>query len=388
MVGTLSSSADAILMEKARLTAVSFGDLPGFHADNHSESWKVFRSSCAAIVSGQPELRQGRAPSNHHFVLARESVQAPEALDADDARTFYEKKFIPHLIEPLGSAEGTPSEPAFFTAYYRPEVPASLIRTSAFREPILARPTDLVTLPSFGDPSLPAGLTSARRTADDGFAPYPTRAEIDRGALGSSSKPIAFVEDAIEAFMIQVQGSARLRLQDGRAIDLTYAGRNGHPYASIGKMLLADNEIEPSEMSLDRLKNWVRRNGQELGNRGRNLLHRNPSFVFFSASTADETGPGPIGASGLPLTPLRSIAVDRHIWSYGLPFWIEAKLPGRNGVDFALDRTMVAQDTGSAIIGPARADLYFGSGTIAGQLAGGIRRAGRMFVFLPREDDA
>jgi len=255
-----------------------------------------------------------------------------------------------------------------------------------FREPILARPADLVTLPSSGDPSLPAGLTSARRTADGGLAPYPTRAEIDRGALGFRAHPIAYVEDAIEAFMIQVQGSARLRLPDGRAIDLTYAGRNGHPYASIGKMLLADNEIEASEMSLDTLKNWIRRTGQELGDAGRNLLHRNPSFVFFAASAATETSPGPIGAAGLPLTPFRSIAVDRHIWAYGVPFWIEAKLPWRDGAESTFVRTMVAQDTGSAILGPARADLYFGSGPIAGQLAGGIRHAGRMFVFLPRED--
>jgi membrane-bound lytic murein transglycosylase A len=382
----VSRSADPILLANARLTAVSFSKLSGFHADDHSESWKVFRSSCAAIISSQPELRQGRAPSQHQLALCKAAVLAPEALDAHDARGFYEKMFVPHLIEPLCRATDTPAEPAFFTAYYRPEVPASLVRTSVFREPILARPADLVTPPSSGDPVLPAGLTSARRTADGGLAPYPTRAEIDRGALGSRALPIAFVEDAIEAFMIQVQGSARLRLADGRAIDLTYAGRNGHPYASIGKMLLAENEIDSAAMSLDRLKNWVRRNGQELGDRGRNLLHRNPSFVFFASSVADETSPGPIGAAGLPLTPFRSIAVDRHLWAYGLPFWIEAQLPWQDGADSTFVRTMVAQDTGSAIIGPARADLYFGSGAIAGQLAGGIRHAGRMLVFLPRED--
>lgn len=375
-----------MLIGKARLTAVSFSKLPGFPADDHSESWKVFRSSCAAIISSQPELRQGRAPSRHQRALCEAAVAAPEVLDADDARRFYEKMFAPHLIEPIGSATCTAAEPAFFTAYYRPEVPASLVRTSMFREPILARPADLVTLPSSGDPSLPAGLTSAKRTANGGLAPYPTRAEIDRGALASCAHPIAFVEDAIEAFMIQVQGSARLRLPDGRAIDLTYAGRNGHSYASIGKMLVADHIIEPAAMSLDGLKNWVRRNGQELGDRGRNLLHRNPSFVFFSGAAADETSPGPVGAAGLPLTPFRSIAVDRDLWAYGLPFWIEAQLPWRNGAESPFLRLMVAQDTGSAIIGPARIDLYFGSGSLAGQLAGGIRHSGRMFVLLPRED--
>lgn len=371
---------------RARLTPVAFEHLSGFRADAHMESWATFLRSARHIVAGQPELRLGTPPSAALLNICRDAVSQPVGLDGPAIAAAYARYFTPHFIEPGDSPSATRAEPAFLTAYYRPEVAASLTPTPDFSEPIRARPADLVTLTSQDTLSDQPHLTSARRRPDGTLAAFPTRAEIDRGALGDGTQVVAYVADAIEAFMIQVQGSARLRLSDGSALDLAYAGRNGHPYVSIGKILVESGEISTEDMSLDRLKSWVRDNGQELGQRGRALLHRNPSFVFFAASEADHAALGPIGAAGVPLTENRSIAVDRSLWSYGLPFWIEGRLPWStpDATDFA--RLMIAQDTGSAILGPARADLYFGSGPKAGRLAGGLRHHARMFVFLPRGD--
>jgi membrane-bound lytic murein transglycosylase A len=298
--------ADPVVVEHARLTPLSFRDLPGFDDDDHAESWKAFRASCVAIAGGQTELRLGRGASLQHVRVCKEALILPEVPAIEAARAFYERAFTPCLIEPNDDQIGQAAERAFFTAYYRPEVAASLTRSPQFQEPIFGRPADLITLGSDGDDvTMPSGLTGARRAPDGRLAAYPTRSEIDMGALGPFGRPIAYAEDAIEAFMIQVQGSARIRLADGQRIDLTYAGRNGHPYVSIGKILIRSGEIAPSEMSLDVLKSWVRSNGQQLGEPGRKLLHRNPSFIFFSGAPADDNSPGSIGAAGVPLKTAR-----------------------------------------------------------------------------------
>jgi membrane-bound lytic murein transglycosylase A len=296
-----------------------------------------------------------------------------------EIRAYLEKDFAPYLVVPNAA-----QKLAFFTAYYRPEVRASLVPTDEFREPLLARPDDLVTLPpGRSSPSL-NGLSSARRRPDGALEPYLTRAQIDAGALGKRARPVAYVADAIEAFMIHVQGSARLVLGDKRSLDLTYAGRNGQPYTSIGKILIERGEIKLEDMSLERLKTWVRANGQDPGQAGRALLHANRSFVFFSATKAEEDAAGPTGAAGVPLTPRRSIAIDRSVWPYGLPFFVDANVPWEQSEPTPMQRLVVGQDTGTAIVGPARADLYFGDGAEAGRLAGSVRHHGRLFVLLPQ----
>ena len=184
--------------------------------------------------------------------------------------------------------------------------------------------------------------------------------------------------------MIHVQGSARVVLDDGSEVRLTYAGRNGSPYTSIGRLLVERGEVPLSEMSLARLKAWVRAAGQKPGQPGRSLMQENQSFIFFDMAPVTDPREGPTGGEGLPLTPLQSIAVDRTIWPYGLPFWIEGTLPWRSEQPERFGRLMIAQDTGSAILGPARADLYFGTGSEAGNRAGGIRHQADFFVLLPR----
>lgn len=363
------------------LQRATLGDLPGVFDDGLVAFWKSYLASCQAIVEDAPELRKAMQPGGAQRAACARALALGPGATGVEIRAYLEQGFAPYLIVPNAIEKR-----AFFTAYYRPEVRASLVRTEQFREPLLARPDDLVTLPA-GDsnPSL-NGLSSARRRPDGSLEPYPTRAQIDAGALGAQTRPVAYVADAIEAFMIHVQGSARLLLDDKRSLDLTYAGRNGQPYTSIGKILIARGDIKLEEMSLDRLKAWVRANGQDLGQAGRALLHANLSFVFFTATPADENSVGPIGAAGVPLTPHRSIAIDRSVWPYGLPFFVEADVPWRQSHATPMRRLVVGQDTGTAIVGPARADLYFGDGAEAGRLAGSVRHYGRLFVLLPLDD--
>ena len=336
----------------ARLRPVSFADLPGFAGDDHLAAFGAFLRSAQSIAAGGPELRAALpAPQSLRAICdaaLRETITTPA-----QARRFFETRFTPCAIE-------TGEEPpGFLTGYYEPVVCGSLARTPDFREPIFARPADL-----------------------DQLAPYPARAEIE--AMGTAHfQPIIWLADAIEVFMIQVQGSAAVDLPDGRRMRLTYAGRNGQPYSSIGRALIEAGEIAPDEMSLARLKRWVRDKGQAPGEPGRALLHRNRSYIFFSLDESPARATGPIGGAGAPLTPLRSVAMDRNLWPYGLPVFVDTLLPAEDGVLTPFQRLMVGQDTGSAILGPARLDLFMGSGDAAGAIAGNIRHRAGLYILLP-----
>jgi membrane-bound lytic murein transglycosylase A len=250
----------------------------------------------------------------------------------------------------------------FLTGYYEPIVEGSSLRTRNFTAPLLRRPDNLNSRP-----------------------PYPDRAAIEAGAIERHTAPIVWLRDRVEVFLVQVQGSARVRLEDGSLLRLVYAGRNGHPYTSIGRILIDSGEIAEADMSLATLKQWIRAHGQNPGDAGAMLMHRNKSYVFFSLHQECEPASGPIGGQGISLTALRSIAVDPAIWTYGLPFWIAADLPWRGSCPSPFRRLMIAQDAGSAITGPARADIFFGSGDDAGARAGDIRHAGDVVVLLPAE---
>jgi membrane-bound lytic murein transglycosylase A len=370
------------LLPAARLERLAFDDLDGFHSDDLKKSWSAFLQSCEAIIAETPHQRMGVPYFQEQRRISKAALDIGSEIDRAQARLFFETWFAPFLIVPHENADK--NKAAFFTAYYRPEVAASPIQTDEFSEPLFARPPDLVTLQAGQDLHDLVGLAAAQRLNDGRLVPFPTRSEIDSGFLEGMTDPIAFVADGIEAFMIHVQGSARLRFPNGQKVDLTYAGRNGRPYTSIGKIMIAEGEISLDDMSLDRLKAWVRENGQGRGQKGRALLHRNESFVFFSASPVLDETIEPVAAANVRLTAMRSIAVDRSLWPYGLPFWIEADIPWQDGAMFPFRQLMIAQDTGSAILGPARADLYFGTGDRAGILAGHIRHFGRMIVLMPK----
>lgn len=353
---------------------LTFAELPGWAQDDHAAALAVFTQSCRAMAASAPALRPGVAPSAG---LRRVCAEAPD-VRAADARAYFESRFTPWLVR------ATPGGDAFFTGYYEPEVEASLTQAPGFSAPLRARPADLVTWPPEAPPpGAPAGLAAARRLPDGALAPMPTRAAIEAGALGESAPPLAFVRDPVEAFMIQVQGSARLRLPDGRVARAVYAGRNGWPYTSIGRLLVTERGLAPEEVTLEKLKGWVRAAGQTPGEDGLALLHRNESFVFFRLDADAPADAGPIGAEGLRLTPLRSLAVDRTIWPYATPVWIDARVPWESETPTPLQRLLIAQDTGSAILGPARADIFHGSGALAGAHAGATRHRGRFVVLWP-----
>lgn len=359
----------------AVVSPVPFSALNGWREADFTGAWETFRASTSALVSEAPALRAAQKPSETLLGLARAVADRCDPATLADVREAFEALLQPLAIETAG----------FLTGYYEPVVDGSPVRTAAFTAPVLPRPDDLVTLaPGETRFGLRAGYAAACRRPDGTLETYPDRAELEARALGPDARVLVWLRDWTEVFLIQVQGSARVRLPDGRERRLVYAGRNGHPYTSIGRLLVETGAMPLEAMSLDALKAWVRRNGQEPGDRGRSLMQRNKSYVFFGLEpAADDLGP--IGGAGLPLTPGRSIAVDRALWAYGLPFWIESEQPVPGFGPEPLRRLFVAQDTGSAIVGPARADLFMGSGPTAGENAGLTRHAARFTVLVPRD---
>lgn len=361
-----------------RLQPVSFDDLAGFDADNALAALEAFRVSARALARGAASTRPAQAPSRRLIEIAREAL-ADEIRGGAEARQFFTERFKPFRVHTDGADEA-----GFLTGYYEPLIKGSPTRTPDFAVPVLARPPDLVTFALGAAPAgFDAALTGAQRLSDGSLRPYPDRAAIEAGG----GEAILWLPDAVELFLAQVQGSARVELPDGRQVRLAYDGRNGQPYTSIGRLLIEAGEIPEREMSLARLKRWLRDAGLQPGERGRAVMQRNRSYVFFKIETGFDPALGPTGGAGVPLTPLRSIAVDRSLWAYGTPFWIDAELPWAGEAATPFRRLTIAQDTGSAILGAARADIFFGGGDAAGARAGAIRHRGVFTALLPRGDE-
>jgi membrane-bound lytic murein transglycosylase A len=306
---------------------LAFEELDGWWDDRHLEGLESFLVTCDRIEG--PDW----API---CALARDVPR-----DEASARSFFELFFRPVVI-------GTP--PALFTGYYEPELRGSLTRTPRFAWPIYRRPPEL----------------------RDGQA-FLTRGQIDGGALRGRGLELVWLEDPVELYFLQVQGSGRIRLPDGQVIRVGYAGRNGHPYRSIGQELIRRGTHRLDEVSAQEIRAWVRANGAA----GQALLATNPSYVFFRRLDDLPPDRGPIGAMGRSLTTLRSVAVDPDFTPLGAPVWVEKD--GRSPIR----RLMVAQDTGGAIKGAQRADIFFGTGEAAGEAAGRLRDGGRLVVLMP-----
>ncbi len=373
-----ASAADTI--RPPFLLPLRFADLAGFATDDHRAAFALFARHAAAILSDQPVLRQALPATDALRAVCRGGLEDPPQTQAA-AQRFFEAHFVPHLVLPEG--EAGPAD-GFVTGYYEPVVAGSLTASKEFSAPILSRPDDLVTL-ALGErvPGLDPTLSAARALPGGSYGAYLDRGAIESGAIADHAKPLVWLADPVEVFFAQVQGSARVTLPDGHELRLTYAGRNGHPYTSIGRLLVEAGEIPADDIGLARVKSWIRAHGQAPGEAGAALMLRNKSYVFFAQKADLADAEGPIGGAGLSLSPLRSIAVDRSIWSYGLPFWLAAELPWQSPKPTPFRRLMIAGDTGSAILGPARADIFFGSGAEAGQRAGGIRHGCAFIVLLP-----
>ena len=358
-----------------RLTLARFDDLPGLAADDHFQAFRAYLRSAKAICEGLAPTRVAQPPSSAMLAVARAALRAT-IQDAAEARDFFQRWFRPWRVDP---GEGRTA--GFLTGYYEPRLTGSLTPTPEFTGPVLGRPADLATFPPGETRAGFEGLSGAQILPGGGLRPYPARARIEAGV--KRRQPILWLRDAVEVFLAQVQGSARVDLPDGRRVRLAYDGRNGQPYTSIGRLLIEAGEIGEKEMSLARLKQWLRANGLAPGGKARALMQRNRSYVFFKLETDFDPSDGPTGGGGIVLSALRSIAIDRAIWPYGAPFWIDAELPWRAESASPFRRLMIAQDTGSAILGPARADIFFGQGEEAGARAGAIRHPAQFTVLLP-----
>jgi membrane-bound lytic murein transglycosylase A len=355
---------------RPRLEPLDFESLAGWADDDHQAALCAFERSARAVALGQVSPRPAQAAPPELVANARAALCGASRRNA---RRFFETRFRPFRVIPANGG-------GVLTGYYEPCVPASSVETEEFRWPILGRPTDLVTFGIGTAPvGFPEGVSGAKRLGDGSLVPY-----VDRAAIEAERRdPIVWVRDAVEAFLIQVQGSAQVEFPDRSRARLAYDGRNGLPYTSIGKILIEGGEIAESDMPLASLKTWLRHDRD----RGLALMRRNRSFVFFKLVHDFDPKLGPTAGAGVPLTPLRSIAVDRTIWAYGLPFWIDAELPWVDETPRPFRRLMIAQDTGSAIVGPARADLYLGSGEAAGARAGAIRHRANFIALLPQGDE-
>lgn len=345
------------------LQPAAWSDLPGWESDDHAAALALFRAECATLA---------KRPLWLATCESAQKLGAGEAAPAE-VRAWFEQNFRPWaLTNPDGGREG------LVTGYYEPVVRGSRAPRPPYSVPVFGPPDDLIVV-ELAD--LYPELRHMRlRGRIDGrkLVPYYSRAEWSAEETRRAGRALLWLDDPVDFFFLQIQGSGQVELADGSRVRIGYADQNGHPYRSIGTWLIERGEIKANEASMQGIKAWAERNPQRL----QELLNANPSLVFFRELEA--TGNGPPGALGVPLTPERSIAVDpRHV-PLGSPVWLATTQPNSEpNSEKRLTRLMLAQDTGGAIRGPVRADFYWGSGPAAGALAGRMKQPGRMWVLLP-----
>jgi membrane-bound lytic murein transglycosylase A len=341
----------------ARLQKAAWDDLPGWLQDDHAAAWDALHRSCAVL----------RKFDAWHGVCAA-ALHAARP-DREMARRFFELNFTPYqLLNIDGSTKG------LITGYYEPLLNGSRQPSPRYRYPVYSVPDDLLVIDlSSLHPEL-KGMHLRGRLEGRRVVPYYDRAGIDRGDAAVRGKEIAWVDDPIELFFLQVQGSGRIRLEDGATLHVGYAEQNGYPYQSIGRWLVDNGELPLEQASMQEIKAWARRNPHRLTE----LLNHNERYVFFRE--LPDNAPGPIGALGVPLTAQRSVAIDPGFVPLGAPVHLATTWPNST---HPLNRLMLAQDTGGAIRGPVRADFFWGFGSEAARYAGSMRQPLQMWVLLP-----
>ncbi|PWS39312.1 murein transglycosylase [Falsiroseomonas bella] len=347
----------------------SFAELPGWGADRHAEAIPALRRSCAAIARMPAERSLGGDGATARTADSlKPACTALQNLPPGDAAA---RAFLEAHFRPVALGEGT------LTGYFEPELRGSPTRRPRYATPLLARPPELVEA-DLGThiPDL-RGRRIAGVVRDGRLLPFHDRAAIEGGALAGRGLELAWVDDPADAFFLQIQGSGRVRFADGRVLRLGYAGWNGFPYVAVGRFLVEQGALTRETVSMQSIRGWMREAGPEAAAA---LMARNPSYVFFRALDLPPDQ-GPVGTLGVPLTPMRSVAVDRTKVPLGLPLWIAGRDPV---TDTPLRRLTVAQDTGGAIRGLARADLFTGWGEEAAERAGRMRDPAAMWVLLPR----
>ena len=349
------------------LVPVGFAELPGWNEDEAESALIAFRKSCDILMKRNPETPV--APKEIAGVVANWAgacAMIPD--DVTAAHAFFEAAFTPYRLEtPLGR-EG------LFTGYYEAELRGAREKTDVCNVPLYKRPDDLVMveLGEFRDHL--KGERIAGRVVSGKLKPYEDRAAIEDGALEGKGLEIAWVDDATAAFFLHIQGSGRVKLEDGSEIRVGYDGQNGHVYHAIGRELIARGELTPETTNLQSIRDWLKAHPEEAPA----LRQKNPSYIFFRVLEGD----GPLGAQGAALTPTRSLAVDPRFVPYGAPVFLD--VPHPVFPERRIQRLMIAQDTGGAIRGPVRGDFFWGSGAAAEEAAGYMKSRGPMWLLLPK----
>ncbi|MDE5457523.1 lytic transglycosylase [Bradyrhizobium sp. CSA112] len=355
----------------------AWSEIAGWSEDDHLAAYKAFRVSCKPISAQQKPPADPKALGTSLRDPCR-IARGLELADSAKARAFFEEHFLPLRISRLGEGEG------FVTGYYEPIVDGSRTENEVYKVPVYRRPSNLFVR---GTTQSSAGLPNKgqvfRKIGRRKLVPYYDRAEIEDGAIADRGLEICWLKDQTDLLFSQIQGSARVSLDDGSTVRINYDAHNGYPYTPVGRILIERNIIPKDQMSMQKIREWMEQNPNEADE----LRRQNKSYIFFrevQLSDKDEA----VGAQGVPLTPGRSIAVDKSLHVYGTPFFIEGELPIESEQSKTrFRRLMIAQDTGSAIVGPARADLYFGAGFEAGKVSGRLRHNARFVMLVPKSLD-
>ena len=344
--------------------------LPGWNNDKVLNALPALQKSCGSILKKLNRRKQSQKKLRRHSGWQKVCDQiTAKSFGEDSFREFLISKFNVYQIRYRGNNKG------LFTGYYEPTLDGSLKPSREYKTPIYPKPTDLIHV-NLGE--WKESLDSSRilgRVVGQKLKPYFSRSDISKGALDGKIIPIIWLKSEIDAFFLHIQGSGRVVLPDGGVYRLGYAGKNGRKYYPIGRYLVEIGAIPRENISMQSIKKWLKENPGKKND----VMNMNPSYVFFQKLKGKE---GPIGAQGVVLTSGRSLAVDRHYSTLGAPVWLSANFADEEGKK--LQRLMVAQDTGGAIKGPIRGDVFWGSGKTAERLAGIMKAKGSMYVFYPK----
>lgn len=353
-----------------RFTAVPYDQLPGWTQGRHAEALGALSKSCAALVGKPRAAPVGMGPAARpaaDWAAACVRLRAVPAGNHDAARAYFERWFVPHRV-----AEGDKTD-GLFTGYFEPLLRGSYRRGGRYTVPLYTRPKDLVNVDLGKFRKEWQGESISGRVVRGALQPYRSRAEIEARGLRGLSRVLVWVDDPADAFFLHIQGSGRVVMPDGKVLRVGYAGKNGRKYRSIGRYLVKKGAFPLEKASMQSIKAWLEANPRE----ARKVMNHNAAFVFFKRLKGD----GPLGAQGVALTPERSLAVDRRYVPLGTPLWLDTTFPLS---DRPLRRLFIAQDTGGAIKGPVRGDVFWGHGPKAAKNAGRMKQRGTYYLLLPR----
>ena len=341
------------------MTPTTFSALPGWQQDDVRQAWPAFASSCTVL---------GKKDDWKAACMASRSV---DASDAAAVRAYFETWFVPNQMR---TAEG--ADTGLVTGYYEPMLHGARRRGGAYQTPLYQVPDDLVTVDLASVYPALKGMRLRGRLVGKKVIPYGTRAEIARADI--AGKELLWVDDPVEAFFLEVQGSGRVQLDTGETVRVAYADQNGHPYKAIGRWLVDQGELTSASVSAQSIKAWIAAHPQ----RRDELFNVNPSYIFFKEERLPDASVGPKGALGVPLTPGRSVAVDAAFVPLGAPVFLATTEAGSTR---PMQRLVMAQDTGGAIKGAVRADFFYGFGGDAASKAGLMKQGGAVWVLLPKQ---